>query len=293
MGIPRKKWPQFTLADKKLPLGPVNELFRTVEGLDGAHVTEGYSSREIQAPAAPAHTVVRLVEIEDATEAARASGYQDTPGTVLYLNPTDQTWTKTDPAYMPDLLLDDNQKIAVVTGQQVVAYYHGQAGILIPVIGGLLTARFELTENLEFGGQATAKKLEWQETEYVANDDITFEVWDPHSKWNQKQTPKDQGGARGCAQYCPDSERWEIQWMQHQARWIKFMLAEALDTTDADADCDGVTYVDGYEPETAVTTVHNEPASSDYIYEGDDDDIGQAVYDPGNDKYWIRMVECP
>ena len=55
MGRPRKKWPQFTLADKKLPLGPINELFRTVEGLDGLHYPEGYRNREFGAPAAPPH----------------------------------------------------------------------------------------------------------------------------------------------------------------------------------------------------------------------------------------------
>lgn len=294
MGSPRKKWPQFTPADKKIPLGLWNDLLRTVEGLDGLHPPEGYRSRELQGPSAPPHTIMRLVEMEDATESVRQSGYQDTPGTVLYLNPADDTWTKTSPAHMPDLLLDDNQKLAVVTGQRIVAYYHGQAGILIPVIGGLLTARFELTENLAFGGQATAKKLEWNGSIYAVNDNLTFEVYDPFNKFNQKQTPKDQGGARGCAQYFPDSQRWEIQWLEHQARWIEFVLAEALATTDASADCDGVTYHDGYEPETAVTTIYNKSASGGaYIYEGSDDNEGTAKYSPANDQYVIDNIECP
>lgn len=78
-----------------------------------------------------------------------------------------------------------------------------------------------------------------------------------------------------------------------QAKWIKFFFAAALATTDASVACDNVTYVDGYEPSTPVTTVYNEPASSDYMFEADDNDKGQARYDPENDKYWICIPECP
>jgi hypothetical protein len=89
--------------------------------------------------------------------------------------------------------------------------------------------------------------------------------------------------------------QWIVTWAPHQARWIKFVVNDAsgFATTDSSVAVDGVTYVDGFTPGTAITTVYNEPASSNYIFEGDDNDVGQAEYDPGNDKYWIRMMECP
>lgn len=81
--------------------------------------------------------------------------------------------------------------------------------------------------------------------------------------------------------------------LAHQARWIEFTTTEAFATTDADVDVDDVVYHDGYEPDTAITTVYNKAISSDYLYEGDDNDCGDARYDPEDDKYRICMMECP
>lgn len=80
-----------------------------------------------------------------------------------------------------------------------------------------------------------------------------------------------------------------------QAKWIKFTVNDGsgFASTDASVAVDGVTYIDGYEPATAITTVYNEPISSNYLFEGDDDDKGKAEYDPTNDKYWIHQMECP
>jgi hypothetical protein len=83
--------------------------------------------------------------------------------------------------------------------------------------------------------------------------------------------------------------------MAHQARWIKFVVNDGsgFSTTDSSVTVDGVEYFDGDEPSTAVTTVYNVAASSNYIFEGDDNDKGMALYDPVNDKYWIVQMECP
>ena len=153
--------------------------------------------------------------------------------------------------------------------------------------------RFELTENLAFGSNATAYLLQWTGAAYVAQSDVSFEVYDVFSKFNQKDKPTGQDGARGYAQWCWDRRIWEIVQLEHQARWIEFYLTAALATTDASVACDNVTYIDGYEPDTAVTTVYNEPASANYMFEGDDNDKGKAEYDPGDNKYWIHQFECP
>ena len=158
--------------------------------------------------------------------------------------------------------------------------------------GGL--RRFELTENLAFGGNATAYLLQWTGAAYVAQSGTSFEVYDPFSKFNQNCKPTGQDGARGYAQWCWDRRVWEIVQMQHQARWIEFVANGAFATTDASATVDGVTYHDGYQPDTAVTTVYNtDESGGDYKFEGDNNDIGEALYDPANNKYWIIQLECP
>ena len=153
--------------------------------------------------------------------------------------------------------------------------------------------RFELTENLAFGSNATAYLLQWTGAAYVAQSDGSFEVYDIFSKFNQKDKPTGQDGARGYAQWYWDRRIWEIVQLEHQARWIEFYLTAALATTDASKGCDNVTYHDGYQPNTAVTTIYNKSASSDYIFEGDDNDRGMAKYDPADDKYTIVQFECP
>ena len=155
--------------------------------------------------------------------------------------------------------------------------------------------RIELTANLAFGASATAKKLKWNTTtETFSVDGDEFDVQDPFSKFQQTCKPDGQDGARGYARRYPeDGSRWEIIELEHQARWIEFTTTEAFTTTDADVDVDGVVYHDGYEPDTAVETVYNKSASSDKIFEGDDNDKGMALYSPETDKYIIVQCECP
>lgn len=153
--------------------------------------------------------------------------------------------------------------------------------------------RFELTENLAFGSNATAYLLKWTGAAYEAQSDVSFEVYDIFSKFNQKDKPTGQDGARGYAQWVWDRRIWEIITLEHQARWIEFYLSAALATTDASKGCDNVTYHDGYQPNTAVTTIYNKSASTDNIFSGADNNRGEALYDPVNDKYIITQIECP
>jgi hypothetical protein len=109
-------------------------------------------------------------------------------------------------------------------------------------------------------------------------------------------------GVAGSAQILDKASGTGLQWAhirlgckRHQARWIEFVVnaAGGFSTTDASVAVDGITYHDGREPQTPVTTVYNTRASSDYKFEGDDDDRGEALYAPEEDKYYIIQMECP
>jgi hypothetical protein len=88
---------------------------------------------------------------------------------------------------------------------------------------------------------------------------------------------------------------WIIGKVGYQARWITFVVNDAtgFSTTDASVTVDGVAYFDGYEPASPVTTVYNLAISANRLFEGDDDDVGMAIYDPAGDKYHIFQMECP
>jgi len=83
--------------------------------------------------------------------------------------------------------------------------------------------------------------------------------------------------------------------VEHQARWIEFVVNDAsgFSQTDASVTVDGVLYHDGYQPSTPVTTVYNKSASSNYMFKGDDNDKGIALFDRENQKYIINQMECP
>lgn len=157
---------------------------------------------------------------------------------------------------------------------------------------GAVLRRFELTENLTFGSNATALVLKWTGAAFATVADSEFEVYDPFSEFNQNDKPTGQDGARGYAHKIDG--RWEITKLQHQARWIHFVVNDGDDFTTADSSVvvDGVTYHDGYQPNTAITTVYNPSASANYVFSGSDDDEGWAQYDPAGNKYWIDNKEC-
>lgn len=133
MGSPRKKWPQFTPANKKIPLGLWNDLLRTVEGLDGLHSPEGYRSREIQAPAAPPHTIMRLVELDEAIGPDESSEFRDRRGTVMYWDSSNLLWKRTDPAQQISVITDGFEHLVQDEGQRLAVWYHAQSGKYLPV----------------------------------------------------------------------------------------------------------------------------------------------------------------
>jgi len=90
---------------------------------------------------------------------------------------------------------------------------------------------------------------------------------------------------------------WIVATFTQQASWIEFIVnnATGFAITDSSVAVDGVTYHNGYTPSVAVTTVYNvrEHTAGTYIFEGDDNDRGIALYDADQDKYYIVQMECP
>lgn len=162
-----------------------------------------------------------------------------------------------------------------------------------------LFRRFELKDDLADGNPATAYLLYWDSDadDWAIDTDVEFEVVDMFgSRRGQARISDLQKGTRGTCIKFHDSAVWEIVTMEHQARWIEFMVNDAsgFTTSDSSVTVDGVIYHDGYEPNTAITIVYNgSSAAGCRIFYGDDNDVGEAIYDPAADKYIINQVECP
>jgi len=89
--------------------------------------------------------------------------------------------------------------------------------------------------------------------------------------------------------------KWVMTSGQKQARWIEFQVNDGsgFSVSDSSVSVDGVVYHDGYEPATAVTTVYNKEADGTaYLFSGDDDAEGVALYSPKDQKYYIVQMEC-
>lgn len=88
---------------------------------------------------------------------------------------------------------------------------------------------------------------------------------------------------------------WVVTWAPQQARKLRFAVNDGsgFAVTDASVAVDTVTYHDGVDPASAITTVYNEVADTNYIFNGADDARGKAEYFPDDDKYYIYQMECP
>jgi hypothetical protein len=78
-----------------------------------------------------------------------------------------------------------------------------------------------------------------------------------------------------------------------KATHILFTLPGALAVTDATkASCTVNDYWGGSDP-GATVTLHNMPASTNYVFSGASGNKGMATYDDGADRYVIQQMECP
>ncbi len=161
---------------------------------------------------------------------------------------------------------------------------------------GSSVRRFELKTALTPSGaytQALAYLLAWTGADYEIDEASEFIVYDISGLRRGRAHTDTIQGTRGRAIRVSDVDRWEIIELDHQARWIEFVVNDAggFATTDASVTVDGITYHDGYDADPEITTVYNKSASSDYIFEGDDDDRGIALYDPLSGQYTIAGME--
>ncbi len=90
--------------------------------------------------------------------------------------------------------------------------------------------------------------------------------------------------------------RWIAPQEDYQASWIEFVInnGAGYDTTDEVWTVDDVVYHGGPPPDTAVTTVYNKPTNGDFMFRGEEDDEGKALYAQEMDppRYIIIQLEC-
>ena len=91
---------------------------------------------------------------------------------------------------------------------------------------------------------------------------------------------------------CLIRDKWYLI-AEGQARWITFSLNAALTKTTASvASCTVNSYHNCGDPGSTVTIWNPEGNVTTYIFEGDQNDEGIALYSVNDDKYWCVQLEC-
>jgi len=159
---------------------------------------------------------------------------------------------------------------------------------------------FELTADLVYGtapAADNAKVLEWTGTAYAATG-ATIRVFDwgvvpgTYGNWVGRAPAGSFAGYQGIATIGP-SGRYEIIWMEEQAKWLKFKLNAQLKYNAASAAVTEIEHWDGRELPGGTITVYNSVTTTAGVYQfwGPTDAIGYAVYDDKEGKYKIVSLE--
>lgn len=172
---------------------------------------------------------------------------------------------------------------------------------IIDVAGKTLTY-FELTAALVYGtapGADNAKVLEWDAgTSAYAATGATIRVYDAgivpttFGNWVGRGPLGGFVGYQGYA-ILGSSGRYEIVWMEEQARFLKFKLGSQLKYNVASIGCSEVESWDGREIPSGTITLYNSETDTAGVYQfwGPADAIGYAVYDDKAGKYKIVALE--
>lgn len=194
-----------------------------------------------------------------------------------------------------DLLIDarDSDLIFAV-GMKVVCHWSSQRGAFLPVaVPPAQTIRFQLAGNLSLGGYASANLLEWGGSSYVADGDMSFDVYDEHGLYCQWNPPVGQDGARGYAEFFSDLDKWVIREMENQAKWIIFYTNEDLDGESTSVQGTILEYGDGYATEEMVTNAEDftfyASEESSYFY-APAGSLAFAVFSQEDGVYYITLV---
>jgi hypothetical protein len=180
-------------------------------------------------------------------------------------------------------------------GDRVFCLWNRQSGrweILAPPLD---VWRFELKTALEPGSWATACLLACP-SGYDADVHAEFDVFDAlDGMLRGRAKTQDRPGTRGYAKFMPDSDRWEILALEHQARWIRFALKADMSYQSATGSGDVLTCWDGYHPdpdEEGVTVANCALRADHYLFAGATGAVGLACYDPVYNGYRIVQMEC-
>jgi len=179
-------------------------------------------------------------------------------------------------------------------GDRVFCVWNRQSGrweILAPPLD---VWRFELKTALSPGSFATAYLLAYAEG-YAENVHIEFDVYDALVGTLRGRAKTDSlAGTQGYAKYMPDSGRWEIIAIEHQARWIRFGLTGNLSHLDYGQSGQVLTYWDGFDPDpnnAGIWLLNSAGTDNSYTFAGRNGDTGIACLDPASDYYRIVAID--
>lgn len=282
MGIPGKVWRPLSPDARQIPRRQYNELLKKAESLGG-----GFSTGDLQSILRQLPGIVRIVESTDSE-----TGGAD----VVRYDPYTSSWGRGEAHVFTVRSYAQGEPI-VPRGERLGVLFHKQSGRFVPIsMPEIIRFVIKAGETLVPGGSCTAVLLENITGSYGANAAVEFTIHDPEFQHRQSSPPTARAGAYGKARYMGDLGAFEIISMEHQAERITFHVDQAggFSKTDATATVVVDSYRHGYEPTTAVTTVHNEQHSDgNWRYEGDNGDYGNADYDRNTDQYHISNMECP
>jgi len=158
--------------------------------------------------------------------------------------------------------------------------------------------RFKLKEDLTTDdGLADAWLMPWNPEDLQYDDPEETEITVKDSRECDFAGPQDCEGM-ALRRFTNNGFHYEIVELFWKARFIDFTADADFETSDDSVEVTVVRYYGGGvdpDPESEGVTVYNsrEHTTDTYIFEGDEDDWGWAVYDEHNDKYWHKQNECP
>lgn len=165
--------------------------------------------------------------------------------------------------------------------------------------------RFELTEELLYGvdpAEENAERLVWNGSEYVGTGEaLTVFDWtnDPdasYGTWSGQAETESNVGYQGLAIKKPDSDAYEIVWMETKARFIKFKLSEDITCNDESEGATVLAFWNGRDPDPESTGIivwnlASTIESGKYKFAAPNNSVGYAVWDEKEEKYKIWVLE--
>jgi hypothetical protein len=179
-------------------------------------------------------------------------------------------------------------------GDRVFCFWNRQSGRWEIISPPQDIWRFELKTALTPCSHATAYLLEDHSGCLEENIHVEFDVYDAFDGTLRGQAKTETApGTQGYAKFMPDSGRWEIIYLQHQARWIRFMLVSAMSHYDNMATAEVEEFWDGYNPDpndNYIYVINCVGTGGQYLFAGSSGMMGMACHDPLAGNYRIVQM---